>query len=397
MSRLGRCDEGEIAAQFLRVCLQAPWDPTALESARKLTAQGDLDWEALLDPAYFRGMAPLFYSIVRGQDLLPPAVEHELRLAYFQNAKRNVRLFHELEGMLRRLTAVDVPVVLLKGAALAESVYENQAVRPVGDFDLLVRRQDMPTALDALAALGYEPSRTETHAGDLATYENEIALVKPGETVCPIEVHWSLFDSPYYQHRVPMDWFWQSALPMKVGRVATLMLGPEAQVLHLCGHLLLHHGSGGDFSPRWLYDVAAVIASYGERIDWDEVLRRAQVYDLVLPLQRVLPRVSDGWEVPLPVGVLERLRALRPSRDEVRVFGQLTAARRPVAQRFWADLTGIPDWRARVRFAWNNLFPSPLYMQRRYSVPHRLLLPFYYPYRWWLGVYGVLTARRARR
>jgi hypothetical protein len=397
VSEVERCDEGEIAVRFLHLCLQAPWDPAALEAAREVAAQANTAWEALLDPAYCRGMAPLFYSIVRGHGLLPPAVEDELRLAYFRNARRNVRLFHELEGVLRRLAAAGVPVVLLKGAALAESVYENLAVRPVGDFDLLVRHQDMSTALDVLAALGYEPASAEAHAGDALAYENEVALTKPGEAACLLELHWSLFDSPYYQHKMPMDWLWQSALPMQIGPVSTLMLGPEAQVLHLCGHLLLHHGSGGNFSPMWLYDVAAVIASYGERIDWDEVLERAQAYDLVLPLQRVLLRVSDEWQVPLPIGLLERLRGLRPSRDEVRVFGQLTAVRRPVAQRFWADLTGIPDWRARVRFAWNNLFPSPLYMQRRYSIPHRLLLPLYYPYRWWLGLCGVLTARRARR
>jgi hypothetical protein len=349
-----------------------------------------------LDPAYFRGMTPLFYAIVRGQDLLPPAVEDEFRLAYFRSARRNVRLFHELEGVLRHLTAVDVPVLLLKGAALAESVYENLAVRPVGDFDLLVRREGVSTALAALTALGYEFSRAETHPGDLVTYENEIALFKPGETGCLLEVHWSLFDSPYYQHEIPMDWFWQSALPMELGRVATLMLGPEAQVLHLCGHLSLHHGGGDDFVPLWLYDVAAVIAAYGERMDWDEVLRRVQAYDLVLSVQRVLPRVSDEWKVPLPTGVLERLRALRPSHDEVQVFGRLTAAHRPVAQRFWADLVDIPDWREKVHFALKNLFPSPLYMQHRYAIPCRFLLPLYYPYRWWLGVYGLLAARRSK-
>ena len=224
-----------------------------------------------------------------------------------------------------------------------------------------------------------------------------IALFKPDGSGCVLEIHWSLFDSPYYQHRMPMDWFWQSAQPFEIGQVATLMLGPEALMLHLCGHLALHHDSGGKLSLRLLYDVAAVIASYGERLNWDEVLERAQAYDLVLSLQRVLPEMSDEWEVPMPVGVLERLRSLRPSRDEERVFGQLTATRRPVIQRFWADLVNMPDWRARVRYAWNNMFPSPLYMQHRYSIPHRFLLPLYYPYRWWLGVYGVLAARRARR
>ncbi|MFL7809021.1 MAG: nucleotidyltransferase family protein [Anaerolineae bacterium] len=397
VSKVERCDEGEIAAQVFHLCLRAPWDPAVLEAAREVAAQGDVAWQALFEIAYASGLAPLFYAIVRGQGLLPSEVEDELRLVYFASAKRNVRLFHELESVLRHLAVAGVPVVLLKGAALAEPVYANQAVRPVGDFDLLVRRDGLSATLDALAALGYVFSHAETHPGDSVTYENEIALFKPGGSGCVLEIHWSLFDSPYYQHKMPMDWFWQSAQPFEIGQVATLMLGPEALMLHLCGHLALHHGGGDNLNLRWLYDVAAVIASYGERMDWDEVLERAQAYDLVLSLQRVLPEMSDEWDVPMPAGVLERLRGLRPSRDEERVFGQLTAARRPVIQRFWADLVNMPDWRARVRYAWNNMFPSPLYMQRRYSIRHRFLLPLYYPYRWWLGVYEALTARQARR
>jgi hypothetical protein len=397
VSEAKRRDEGEVAAQVFHLCLRAPWDPVALEAAREVAAQGDVAWQALFEIAYASGLAPLFYAIVRGQGLLPPEVEDELRLAYFASARRNVILFHELEGVVRHLADVGVPVVLLKGAALAEPVYANQAVRPVGDFDLLVRHEDMSTALDALAALGYEPTSAEARAGDTLAYENEVALTKPDEASCLLELHWSLFDSPYYQHAMPMDWFWQSAQPLEIGQVSTLMLGPEALMLHLCGHLALHHGGRDKLSPKWLYDVAAVIASYGERLNWDEVLERAQAYDLVLSLQRVLSEMSDEWDVPMPAGVLERLRSLRPSRDEERVFGQLTAARRPVIQRFWADLVNMPDWRARMRYAWNSMFPSPLYMQHRYSIPHRFLLPLYYPYRWWLGVYGVLAARRARR
>lgn len=383
---------GEVAGRFLRLCLQSRWDPEALPAARDLAAQEDIAWDVLFDIACAGGLSPLLHLVTRGQGLLPPAIERELRLVYFRSARRNVIWLHKLEDLLRHLQAGGVPVILLKGAALAEGVYRNPALRSMGDVDLLVREGDVPAAVGTLEALGYEHLRAETHPGVILTYENEVALVKPGEVEVPIEVHWSLFDSPYYQYRVAMDWFWQTALPVRIGETDAWMLGPGAQVLHLCAHLLLHHG-GGEPWLLWLYDVAEVSAFYEAAIDWGEVLARAQAYDLVLPIQQILPRVAEDWHAPVPRSVLDELNALCPTSDEERVFAQLVAARRPVAHRFWADLVGIPNWGMRLRFAWNHLFPSVAYMQHRYRIPSRCLVPLYYPYRWFLGLWSAVAGR----
>ncbi len=392
MAEQGQSGKEESMTQFLRLCLRGRWDPTALEVARALGARSDLDGDALRKVAYVEGVAPLLYHIVRGQDLLPLPVKEDLRLAYYYNAGRNLLLLHKLEDAVGHLTAEGVPVILLKGAALAEAVYRKAAVRPMEDLDLLVRREHVSTALRVLSALGYEPAHAEFRAGYVVTYRNEVMLVKPGEVNVPIEIHWSLFSPLYYQHAVPINWFWQTALPASVGDVPTWILGPEAQVLHLCSHMLLHHGHGGEPRLLWLHDVAEVITFYQEQIDWEQVLAQARAYDLVLPVQQILTRVSDEWHAPIPPAVLERLRALQPSRDEERVFAWLTTAHRS-AQRFWVNLASMPGWGPRLRFAWCIFFPSAGYMQRRYRIPHRFLVPLYYPYRWFLGLRDTLRWR----
>ena len=388
--RQGRKDAG--VAQFLLLCLRGRWDPTVLERARALSARNELDWDALRQVAYVEGVAPLLYHIARGQDLLPPPVEENLRIVYYHHTSRNLRLFHKLEDVVGHLTAEGVPVILLKGAALAQTVYRN-AVRPMVDLDLLVRQEDVLTALRVLSALGYEPAHAEHRAGYLFAYKNEMMLVKPGELRAPIEIHWSLFGPLYYQQAVPMDWFWQTALPVHIGDASAWMLSPEAQVLHLCAHMPLQHSGEGELRLLWLHDVAEVIAFYQEQIDWDQVLARARAYDLVLPVQQILIRVGDEWQAPIPPAVLERLRALRPSRDEERVFAWLTSAHRS-AQRFWVDLASMPGWGPRLRFAWCIFFPSAGYMQRCYRIPRRFLVPLYYPYRWFMGLRDTLLLWR---
>jgi hypothetical protein len=387
--RHGRRDES--VAQFLLLCLRGRWDPTALERARALSARND-DWDALRQVAYVEGVAPLLYHIARGQDLLLPPVEENLRLVYYHHAGRNLRLFHKLEDVVGHLTAGGVSVILLKGAALVQTVYRNASVRPMGDLDLLVRKEDVPTALRVLSALGYEPAQAEFRTGYDFTYRNYVILVKPEEVRAPIDIHWSLFAPRYYQHAVPMDWFWQTALPVHIGNASAWVLGPEAQVLHLCGHLLLHHGSEKRLRLLWLHDVAEVIAFYQEQIDWNQVLARARAYDLLLSAQQILTRVGDEWHAPIPPAVLERLCALRPSSHEGQSFAWLTTVDRP-AQRFWTDLASVSGWGPQLRFVWYNLFPSAGYMQRRYCIPHWFLVPLYYPYRWFLGLRDTLRWR----
>ncbi|MGC9348502.1 MAG: nucleotidyltransferase family protein [Anaerolineae bacterium] len=373
------------------LCLRGRWDDSALMAARVLTEERSLDWDTFLALAAAEGLAPLLYAVVRDEGIVPDDVARSLRQAYDANALRTTFLFHGLETVLRQLAEVGIDGVLLKGAALAKAVYGRAAVRPAVDLDLLVRPTDASGAIHVLQGLGYTRVEPEPRAGADLVYENEVMLSKPGPLDVLLEIHWSLFNSPYYQNELPLDWFWETTLRVQVGRTLARVLGPEAQILHLCGHLLLHHG--GSTGPRmlWLHDVAEVIHFYEETIDWNLLLTQTEACGLVLPVKQVLNRVFEAWRVTIPDSVLGRLNALRPSDDEARVFEQMSAGQRPVAQRFWDDLVTMPGWGQRLRYAMISLFPSASYMIHRYGIRHPLLLPLYYPYRWYVGLRGMLS------
>lgn len=391
MIEQGQVPPDETVDSFLNLCLRGRRDPAALEAARKFIACVDLDWHFLRRVAQTEGVAPLLYDIVRGQKLVPPPVEEDWRRFYYTTALRNIRLLHELEDVVRHLAAEGVTVIALKGAALVETVYGNSAVRPMADVDLLVRGNGVPTVLSVLVSLGYRPADVETSPGTLADWETERLLRKNGRVPTLIDVHWSLFGNYYHEYTLSMDWFWQTALPARMLNTPCLVLGPEGQLLHLCAHPLYQHGQNDEPTLLWLHDVAEVIAHYQAETDWQQVLARAKAYDLVLPLQSVLTRVADKWHAPIPNDIQEQLRLLRPSPTEVRVFNWRTAGRRPgVAENLWTVLAGMPGWRCRFAYAWRNLFPSPAYMRERYRIPHRILVPFYYPYRWFLGLRSAL-------
>ena len=376
------------AARLTLLCLRARFDPAALDAARELASSNDFDWAAWFDTVRAEALAPLLYRVLHGHAIVPAAIEEQLRAAYFKSARYNALRFHELGRVLRQLAGEGVQVILLKGAALAETVYRNIAVRPMYDLDLLVHREDVTTALGALSKLGYAQTHAEAFAGVTLDFENEMAVLKRGPVETLIEIHWSLLNSPHYQHKLPIAWFWETAVPVQVEGGAALALGPEALLLHLCAHLALHHGSNGTL---WLHDVAEVVHRFQDQLEWEQVLERAQAWDLVLPTQQVLERVARDWQAPIPTDILQRLAVLRPSQAETQVHAWLTAPERPVARRFWADLVSMPTWRDRLRYGWGNLFPSAAYMRRRFGISHTLLLLLAYPYRWLLGIKGAVS------
>ena len=374
-------------SQFLRLCLRAHHDAAVLDALRAFVAQHELDWQDIRRAANVENVSQLVYYTLRHEDILPAALAEEFRNSYRLTSLRNILLAHELGEALHRLNERGIRAVVLKGLALAETVYANIALRPMGDIDLLIRDEDRTAVMEALGGLGYAAPRLEVQAGAAAAYECELLLEKKMRIVVQIDLHWTLFDSPYYQRKLDLAWWWATIEPISIGRAPGWTLGPEAQLLHLCGHLMLHHQGQG---LLWLNDIAGAIGAYRDRIAWDELVARARAYDLVSPTQTVLRRAAAELSAPVPPKVLERLEAIRPSWQEVRIFTWLTAEERPVAQRFWADVASIAGWRDRLRFAWINLFPSPAYMRQRYRIAHPVLLPLYYPYRWIRGLLSAL-------
>jgi len=380
-----------ISESALRLCLRSRWDPAAAAELNVQAQQPGWSWEAVVARAFAEDLAPLLcvqLSPTGWWAALPPGIRDALIAAYEGSAIRSAVLFTELEEIIGRMAQAGVSVLLLKGAALAEALYGDPACRPMRDLDLLVQPAQVAAALAVLTECGYAEADCAARPGATLAWENELLLRKPGIVGVQVELHWGLFDSPFYQQYMPVAWLWETAAPICVGRVTSATLGPEALLLYLCAHLALHHRGDG---LKWWLDLAEVIRSQAGWFDWSGLLRQAEACALVIPLQEALPALVKRWGVRVPPDFLLRLATARPAFAERRAHARLTAARRPVAQRFWADLAELPAWPARVRFAWAHIAPTPDYMVSRYRPPCRWLIPFLYPWRWLTGLAGALA------
>ncbi len=390
----GKLTSQEIVNQFLHQCLRGRLDTAALRSARALARKSGFDWDVLSQVVNSENLAPLLYQIVRDQDIVPATVEQSWNQAYIHNAARNTVLFHELEAVVRELNSKGLPVVLLKGAALVETIYGgNAAIRPMIDIDLLVRRESLPTALRVLSEYCSAPSQIEAYAKENIEAVRQVMFRKAGIVETLIDLHWSLLDSPFYPHRFFGDWAWETAKPALVGGTSVSILGCEALVLHLCAHLLIDQS---EYQLLELHDIAEVVTRYESQIDWDLMFTKAQQFDLVSPLQEVLSRVMEDWDIMIPNDAREKLSALRASPAEAEFFTWLTRKNQPAVKLLSANLASMPSWRERLRYIWRSIFPKQSYMERYYRARHRWLVPLLYPYRWLRAIRSVLLFKRQK-
>lgn len=387
----------------LRQCLRARWDAQQRSDLLRSLAENPPDWNAFLARAQMESLAPFIYSVLQGVSLVPEEVNQALRKAYVDNGIRNTYLQLQLGAILKRFEEAHLEVVLLKGVALNLTVYADVALRTMNDIDLLVTQKALPRAIELMKLCGYVFLAAPTQPDANLTYENEIALCKTGSLITLIELHWSLFDSPYYQHHLPIREFWRhtqkvafpqtdnsSPITDSYVRVFT----PAVQLLYLCGHLALHHGGN---EMLWLNDIAEVILYNPSEINWELVLELGHRCDLILPLQITLSRLNDQWGIPIPESAYQAIQSAQPSRTERWVFAHRPRSDRSVGQGLWDDLISAPAWDFRIHYALAKLFPAPAYMRQRYKIGHPVMLPLYYIYRWYLGIRSVFQSSSANK
>jgi hypothetical protein len=231
---------------------------------------------------------------------LPCGLE-ELRQLYSSNLGFNKCYFRELA---RCLKTIDVPVILLKGAALLPTVYNDLGVKSLVDFDLLIHHKDLGKISSLLADLGYKP------CGGTGPYVNKTHFVRYGGPGLPLEVHWHVECGTFPNFEAfNMERFWRDAIPIRVEDYQGLALSPHHQLLHLSVHALRH----SYLMLIYLWEMHAVINHYKEGLDWEELVREARELQLSRPIFYGLYLTRLFINTDLPQDVLDRLRPQDPN------------------------------------------------------------------------------------
>lgn len=369
-------DSERLLTQLIRAAF--PFDDAEVAAP---TIRSD-DWDAVVSVAWQNNCAPLLYAALLQNDCadkLPSAIVEMLQTAYHRTKIANWVAFREINELLVIFEREKIPAVLLKGAALAKTLYPYIAMRPMGDVDILIRRDDAPRVGDILTARGFATTLEPTD--DFYTrFSYDQAFERVGKFPMMLEAHWHLFSLPYYRERIPIEWFWQRTMPARVGDQPARVFAPEAQIMHLAAHAVLHHQGHNLLAS---YDLALVLAHFREQINWDDVIESARAFGLSHILQSNLARVRDAWGLSVPDDVCARLARSAGVRE--RILFAINTSSRVEARDLW-DGMNLPDGKSRWLYFWHTFFPSREYMRQRYGITDAREIPLHYARRLGRGV-----------
>jgi hypothetical protein len=336
------------------------------------------NWTTLISEAGRHRIAPLLYSKIKlaeAESMIPTDILHKLRKKYMVNAYRNTVLFHQLSELVARLNHKNIPVILLKGAHLAEFIYKDIALRPMSDLDILVKEEHLSEAVKIAFSAGYQfffdndPKKNKTNKGYdygiMPDFKHFHALIHL-ETKCMLEIH-CFISSESSPFEIPPSEIWQSAQSAVLNKNEIFLLSPEDLIIHLCLHAAYDHLF--DFGLVALYDIAITIKHYGENINWNEIQRRSSQWRTTqcLLLSLYFAKKWMGASIPDEVhGNFDIDKMVHIA--EERIFK--TSENTPLHQYYiqWRSLRSVSE---KVRFMVNVLFPSRNFMVSRYLKPKR--------------------------
>ncbi len=273
-----------------------------LKTRIRQTVQGPLDWPVVLDLAWYHGVGPLLYRNLSElcSDLVPAESLTQLRQRTQAGALLNRLLAQELVVLCEALEAHGVPVIPIKGATLAASVYGDLTLRDYSDMDLLVPEGNIAEAQAVLLALGYEREDPSSDPGESDHKEGPYHAFLKKRTLFRVDLQYVMAQQ-YFMFRMDRPEFWRHRMPVVLTNKTVQGLAPEDLLIVLCVHGSKHVWE----ALKWVCDVAELLRSH-EHLDWDRIFSCASTWRCRRLVYMGLSLAHLVLDAPIPKAVLAR-------------------------------------------------------------------------------------------
>jgi hypothetical protein len=232
-----------------------------------------VNWDYTMREAFYHGTIPLlFWNLSRlAPDDVPKTTLDQLKAASNAIACRNLSLTGELLKLLDLFRERGIRALPLKGPALAAAAYGNLSLRQFCDLDILVPKEDMLKAKEVLLLQGYHP-KLDLTAGEEAAYlesHHDYKFVRSKDSMV-VEIQWGVTQ---WSFAFPFDFedAWKHREVISVAGASAPNIAPEILLLMLCVHGTKHRWE----QLKWICDIAEMVDTYREKLDWDRLMDRA--------------------------------------------------------------------------------------------------------------------------
>ena len=358
-------------SHFLTLCLRGGRDEDLHAKLRGINGES---WGRLVDRAVWHGVAPLLYHRLRRSEnlVIPPDPLERLRDLYIHCLLRNQPILEQLSEIVRETTKAGYSVLVLKGAYLSNCIYEEAALRPMGDIDLLALSPDVEKVQRHLKTLGYRYA-AGTKAIDYSRLHHLRPLSRTGSV--DVEVHHDLAPAwaPFEHDIVGL---WDRSIRTRVGDLDLRHLAPDDLLLHVCTHAA--YNDEFRLGLPAVCDVDAVVRRLGHKLDWVRLIQTANSDGRSRFAYATLRLSRELLETPISEDVLASLHHDQVDDKVVtEAVGYVlsTTADVPVTLKSMGEAT-TP--RAKLKTLWRGIFPPAKTLRGIYRLEPGTKLQYLY-------------------
>jgi hypothetical protein len=341
-------------------------------------------WRTLLGCLDSHWLNPLLHwklSACPATSAPPPEIQHQIRLTFLRAQAETIYLSQQIGELQQRFTSAGVPLLILKGPALAWSVYPHPATRPSSDLDVLVLPDTVPAARSLLVELGYACLDRKYDVAREFYCEELLSPPRQARHHRWIELHWELSPVAALGRTAGVRELFERAVRITGDGIEFEALHPVDALLHRALVNAFHHGR--DLRLIWLMDVALLAQQITLLDAWGVLQKRCGVWRARLAVELSL-RLACAWiGLQLPAAVADFSAWPQPTPAERHIWDKAIARHTNLLAYLglYVRSGAIPPAHL-VRMGWHLLFPDPAWMRLKYPPAQGWRLMDAYLRRW---------------
>jgi hypothetical protein len=258
---------------------------------------------------------------------------------------------------LALLHAGEIVTRVLRGPAIAHTLYPEPGLRSFGDVDLLVAPRDYDAALALLRAHGARRRFPEPRRGFDRRFGKGACLVTPDHL--EVDLHRTFVAGPFGL-AIEADELFGRSTKFSLGGQTLHGLDSEARFLEGCFHAAI-----GDEGRRLasLRDVAQMVLC--SDLDVARVRELCQAWQCGIVVRRAIGLTWDAFGLDATPEVVRWARELQPTTFERQALHAYSGANRSYARQTVAGLHAVRGLGAKAMYAGALLVPTRAYLRAR--------------------------------
>jgi hypothetical protein len=360
------------------------------------------NWEYLLQTIVDRGIGPLLLKKIpqlSNKELIPSAVHGQLQQVYYRTLSRGMVLYDAFKKIAEAFHTNGLELIALKGIYLAENLYQDIALRQFSDIDLLIKPEDGAACLSVLKELGFVERKSQ-EISELIHSKSDFVHYKPLElNDVSVEIHIKLHrDSERY--KVDLNRCWSDKKQVKIHGKDFYALSLCDLIIHLCIHLDKHFREG-HVQFTCFNDITNVLEINSQIIDWELFLKRCQAFNCETDVMKYLILVHRYFNASIPDSVVDKYTMLLTDPEEQLFYQYLHGYKfqqesKTAIPTHLYNLKRISSLSDFSRYLKDVIFPPKSFMVEKYNIKIPALFIFYYPYRYYIGLKGLVYVIRKK-